>query len=91
MQSIRHARGLVKAFSPFWKGDGHVTDDTLMTRVLVAAYDHKRDHLWCFSGEFDGQSVELDRAEIAEARWFPLERLPGDTARYVGRILALYS
>ena len=29
---------VVKPFSPFWKGDGHVTDDTLMTRVLVRAY-----------------------------------------------------
>lgn len=43
--SIRRDRDLVKPFSPFWKGDGHVTDDTLMTRVLVQAYSTKRDHL----------------------------------------------
>jgi ADP-ribosylglycohydrolase len=45
VESIRRARGIVKPFSPFHKGDGHVTDDTLMTRVLVHAYDVKRDHL----------------------------------------------
>jgi ADP-ribosylglycohydrolase len=45
VRSIRHDRNLVKPFSPFWKGDGHVTDDTLMTRVLVQAFAMKRDHL----------------------------------------------
>jgi ADP-ribosylglycohydrolase len=45
VSSIRRDRDLVKPFSPFWKGDGHVTDDTLMTRVLVQAYVTKRDHL----------------------------------------------
>ena len=45
VESIRRARGIDKPFSPFHKGDGHVTDDTLMTRVLVRAYATKRDHL----------------------------------------------
>jgi ADP-ribosylglycohydrolase len=45
VESIRRARGIEKPFSPFHKGDGHVTDDTLMTRVLVHAYAQKRDHL----------------------------------------------
>jgi ADP-ribosylglycohydrolase len=31
--------------SPYHKGDGHITDDTLMTRMLVKVYDQKRDHL----------------------------------------------
>lgn len=31
--------------APFHKGDGHVTDDTLMTRLLVEVYCDKRDHL----------------------------------------------
>ena len=52
VESIRRARGIEKPFSPFHKGDGHVTDDTLMTRVLVHAYDVKRDHL-------DAYDVEL--------------------------------
>jgi ADP-ribosylglycohydrolase len=52
VESIRRTRGIQKPFSPFHKGDGHVTDDTLMTRVLVHAYDVKRDHL-------DSYDVEL--------------------------------
>ena len=52
VESIRRNRGIDKPFSPFHKGDGHVTDDTLMTRVLVHAYDRKRDHL-------DAHDVEL--------------------------------
>jgi ADP-ribosylglycohydrolase len=31
--------------SPYHKGDGHVTDDTLMTSLLVRVYADKRDHL----------------------------------------------
>jgi ADP-ribosylglycohydrolase len=31
--------------SPYHKGDGHVTDDTLMTSLLVIVYASKRDHL----------------------------------------------
>jgi ADP-ribosylglycohydrolase len=46
--SIRISKGLEKPFSPFHKGDGHVTDDTLMTRALVDVYAAKRDHLDAF-------------------------------------------
>lgn len=31
--------------SPYHKGDGHITDDTLMTSLLVRVYQDKRDHL----------------------------------------------
>ncbi|MGH3727759.1 MAG: ADP-ribosylglycohydrolase family protein [Micromonosporaceae bacterium] len=31
--------------APYHKGDGHITDDTLMTHALVRAYAAKRDHL----------------------------------------------
>jgi ADP-ribosylglycohydrolase len=64
--SIRHQRNAVKPFSPFWKGDGHVTDDTLMTRVLVRAYEQKRDHL-------DAYDVErlVVPALVDEAQWIP--------------------
>lgn len=37
-----------KPHAPFHKGDGHVTDDTLMTRMLIAVYVEKRDHLDAF-------------------------------------------
>jgi ADP-ribosylglycohydrolase len=66
VQSIRHARGELKPFSPFWKGDGHVTDDTLMTRVLVAAYASKRDHL----DAYDVESLIVP-AIVDEKTWIP--------------------
>ena len=66
VQSMRHQLNKVKPFSPFWKGDGHVTDDTLMTRVLVRAYTTKRDHL-------DAYDVErlIVPAIVDEATWIP--------------------
>jgi ADP-ribosylglycohydrolase len=66
VESIRRTRGLEKPFSPFHKGDGHVTDDTLMTRVLVHTYDVKRDHL-------DAYDVEqlIVPAIVDEKMWVP--------------------
>ncbi|MEE6257484.1 ADP-ribosylglycohydrolase family protein [Plantactinospora sonchi] len=34
-----------RPLAPYHKGDGHITDDTLMTHALVRAYLRKRDHL----------------------------------------------
>lgn len=34
-----------RPIAPYHKGDGHVTDDTLMTRLLMSVYADKRDHL----------------------------------------------
>lgn len=81
--SMRRARGVEKPFSPFWKGDGHVTDDTLMTRVLVRAYASKRDHL--DAHDVEGLMVpaivdektwvpELDREELLYHRLFLAEK-----------------
>ncbi|HEY6961403.1 MAG TPA: ADP-ribosylglycohydrolase family protein [Gaiellaceae bacterium] len=66
IRSIRHQRNMLKPFSPFWKGDGHVTDDTLMTHVLVRAYAQKRDHL-------DAYDIEryVVPAIVDEATWIP--------------------
>ena len=66
VESIRRSRGIEKPFSPFHKGDGHVTDDTLMTRVLVQAYATKRDHL-------DAYDVErlLLPLIVDEKTWIP--------------------
>jgi ADP-ribosylglycohydrolase len=46
--SIRRMKGIEKPFSPFHKGDGNVTDDTLLTRALVDVYAEKRDRLTAF-------------------------------------------
>jgi ADP-ribosylglycohydrolase len=37
-----------KPTAPYHKGDGHITDDTLMTHALVRVYTAKRDHLDAF-------------------------------------------
>lgn len=34
--------------APYHKGDGHITDDTLMTQALIRVYAAKRDHLDAF-------------------------------------------
>ncbi|MFH8631730.1 ADP-ribosylglycohydrolase family protein [Streptomyces lydicus] len=34
-----------RLLAPYHKGDGHVTDDTLMTHALVRVYESVRDHL----------------------------------------------
>ncbi len=34
-----------RPLAPYHKGDGHVTDDTLMTHALIRVYDKVRDHL----------------------------------------------
>ena len=66
VQSMRHRLNVVKPFSPFWKGDGHVTDDTLMTRVVVRAYAAKRDHL----GAHDLEELVVPML-VDEATWIP--------------------
>lgn len=37
-----------RPISPFHKGDGHITDDTLMTLALASVYEEVRDHLSAF-------------------------------------------
>ncbi|QNP73270.1 ADP-ribosylglycohydrolase family protein [Streptomyces roseirectus] len=34
-----------RPIAPYHKGDGHVTDDTLMTHALIRVYEKVRDHL----------------------------------------------
>jgi ADP-ribosylglycohydrolase len=81
--SMRHQLNVVKPFSPFWKGEGHVTDDTLMTRVLVRAYATKRDHLDAYDMErlivpaiVDEPTwiPELDREDLLYHRLFLAEK-----------------
>jgi ADP-ribosylglycohydrolase len=83
VESIRRARGIEKPFSPFHKGDGHVTDDSLMIRVLVEAYSEKRDHLEAHDVEalvlphiVDEKTwiPELDREDLLYHRLFLAEK-----------------
>jgi ADP-ribosylglycohydrolase len=68
--------GIVGPFQPDWrtsrphapyhKGDGHITDDTLMTNLLVMVYDRKRDHLDAY--DIDEHLVPL---LVNERVWVP--------------------
>jgi ADP-ribosylglycohydrolase len=56
--------------SPYHKGDGHITDDTLMTQALIRVYAERRDHIDAFA--VAELLVPLLQTEI---RWIPeLER-----------------
>lgn len=56
--------------SPFHKGNGHITDDTLMTEALISVYDQVRDHLDAYTFA-EGIIPEM----VAKERWIPeLER-----------------
>lgn len=56
--------------SPYHKGDGHITDDTLMTQALIRVYAERRDHIDAFA--VAESLVPLLQTEI---RWIPeLER-----------------
>lgn len=52
--------------SPYHKGDGHVTDDTLMTQAFARAYLRKQDHL----DAYDVESLLVPQM-VDEARWIP--------------------
>ncbi len=43
-----HENWAARALAPYHKGDGHITDDTLLTHALVRVYARKRDHLDAF-------------------------------------------
>ena len=58
----RHARPI----APYHKGDGHITDDTLMTHALVQVYATRRRHL-------DAYAIAADLVPllIGEEVWIP--------------------
>ncbi|HET8588567.1 MAG TPA: ADP-ribosylglycohydrolase family protein [Nakamurella sp.] len=55
-----------RPIAPYHKGDGHITDDTLMTHALVEVYRRRRDHL-------DAYAIAEDLVPllIGERRWIP--------------------
>jgi 8-oxo-dGTP pyrophosphatase MutT (NUDIX family) len=57
---------------------------------LFERIDFKHDTLCCFHAAVDGLDLNLDLAagEIAEAAWFPRQRLPMPVGKYVPRIIA---
>ncbi|OXZ00496.1 ADP-ribosylglycohydrolase family protein [Streptomyces sp. CA-256286] len=72
-----------RPIAPYHKGDGHVTDDTLMTHALVRVYDRVRDHLDAYAvadhlvpdllsprwiPELEAEALPLQRIFLAE-KW----------------------
>ena len=58
----RHARPI----APYHKGDGHITDDTLMTHALVHVYAARRTHLDAYA-----MASDLVPLLIGEEVWIP--------------------
>ncbi|GAA4923628.1 ADP-ribosylglycohydrolase family protein [Streptomyces coeruleoprunus] len=55
-----------RPIAPYHKGDGHVTDDTLMTHALVRVYAKVRDHLDAYA-----VADHLVPDLISTPRWIP--------------------
>ncbi|WP_326834659.1 ADP-ribosylglycohydrolase family protein [Amycolatopsis rhabdoformis] len=55
-----------RPIAPYHKGDGHITDDTLMTQALVEVYAKRREHLDAFA-----VAEDLVPLMIGEPRWVP--------------------
>ncbi|UQA96046.1 ADP-ribosylglycohydrolase family protein [Streptomyces halobius] len=55
-----------RPIAPYHKGDGHVTDDTLMTHALVRVYEKVRDHLDAYD-----VADHLVPDLIGTPRWIP--------------------
>lgn len=72
-----------RPIAPYHKGDGHVTDDTLMTRALMQVYLEQRRHLDAYDiaehlvPKLIGEKVwipELERSELPIQRLFLAEK-----------------
>jgi ADP-ribosylglycohydrolase len=55
-----------RPIAPYHKGDGHVTDDTLMTHLLVEVYERVRRHLTAYD-----MADYLVPSMIDKPRWVP--------------------
>lgn len=55
-----------RPIAPYHKGDGHITDDTLMTHALVEVYDERRTHLDAYA-----VAESLVPKMIEGTRWVP--------------------
>ncbi|MFK8912168.1 ADP-ribosylglycohydrolase family protein [Streptomyces sp. YS-3] len=73
-----------RPIAPYHKGDGHITDDTLMTHALIRVYEKVRDHLDAYAiadhlvpdlvsrpvwiPELEAETIPLHRIFLAE-KW----------------------
>ncbi|EST23074.1 ADP-ribosylglycohydrolase family protein [Streptomyces roseochromogenus] len=78
-----------RPFAPYHKGDGHVTDDTLMPHALVRVYARVRDHLdaYAIAGRLVPDLMTNPRwIPEPEAEALPLHRLFLAEKRLVARL-----
>ncbi|MFE1440652.1 ADP-ribosylglycohydrolase family protein [Streptomyces sp. NPDC058739] len=67
-----------RPLAPYHKGDGHVTDDTLMTHALIRVYARVRDHLdaYAIAGHLVPDLITTPRwIPELEAEALPLHRI----------------
>ncbi|MEU8106299.1 ADP-ribosylglycohydrolase family protein [Nonomuraea muscovyensis] len=55
-----------RPIAPYHKGDGHITDDTLMTHALIRVYEKVRGHLGAYA-----MAEHLVPELMGERRWIP--------------------
>ncbi|WP_240197363.1 ADP-ribosylglycohydrolase family protein [Nonomuraea lactucae] len=55
-----------RPIAPYHKGDGHITDDTLMTHALIRVYEKVRGHLDAYA-----MAEHLVPELMGERRWIP--------------------
>lgn len=55
-----------RPIAPYHKGDGHITDDTLMTHALIRVYEKTGGHLDAYS-----MAEHLVPELMGERRWIP--------------------
>ncbi len=67
---------------------GIQTDDWRYLGEAWATVYHRRDTLHCFQAVVDSPNLSIERAELADACWFPRDQLPTDLAKHVRRLLA---
>ncbi len=76
-----------RPIAPYHKGDGHVTDDTLMTHLLVEVYEQARSHLSAYD-----VAEHLVPLMVGNPRWIPeleAEALPLQRVFLAEKYLAL--
>jgi 8-oxo-dGTP pyrophosphatase MutT (NUDIX family) len=56
--------------------------------VLFTTSDHHRDNVHLFQADLGDRRLDINLMELAEADWFPRDRLPPDVGPFVGRIMA---
>ncbi|GIL26385.1 ADP-ribosylglycohydrolase family protein [Actinocatenispora comari] len=76
-----------RPIAPYHKGDGHITDDTLMTHLLVEVYEQAGTHLTAYD-----VAQRLVPLMLGERRWVPeleAEALPLQRVFLAEKYLAL--